>query len=127
LLSGRAGRLLDAMLAAMGISRGETYLASALPAHVPMPDWAALGVTGLGSVLLHHIELAAPKKLLIFGASGVSALLGHDPTNLAQSLRAINHDSAQLAAMTAWDLDAMLARPALKAGFWGRWLDWTGM
>ncbi len=126
LLSGRAGRLLDAMLSAMGISRAEAYLASALPAHIPMPDWAALRATGLGEVLLHHITLAAPKRLLILGATGVSALLGHDPTNLAHSLRAINQESSQLAAMSAWDLDAMLARPALKAGFWGRWLDWTG-
>lgn len=126
LLSGRAGRLLDAILAATGITRAETYLASALPAHVPMPDWAALRATGLGDVLLHHIALAAPKRLLILGATGVSALLGHDPTNLAHGLRAINQESSQLAAMSAWDLDAMLARPGLKAGFWGRWLDWTG-
>jgi uracil-DNA glycosylase family 4 len=126
LLSGRAGRLLDAMLSAMGIPRDETYLASALPAHVPMPDWAALRAAGLGDVLLHHIALAAPKRLLILGATGVSALLGHDPTNLAHGLRAINQESSEIAAMSAWDLDAMLARPALKAGFWGRWLEWTG-
>ena len=126
LLSGRAGRLLDAMISALGIARAETYLASALPAHVPMPDWEALRTTGLGDVLLHHIALAMPKRLLILGATGVSALLGHDPTNLAHGLRAINQESSQIAAMSAWDLDAMLARPALKAGFWGRWLEWTG-
>ncbi len=126
LLSGRAGRLLDAMLSAMGIARGETYLASALPAHVPIPDWAGLRAVGLGDVLLHHIALAAPKRLLILGATGVSALLGHDPPNLAHGLRAINQETSGIAAMSAWDLDAMLSRPALKAGFWGRWLDWTG-
>ncbi|MDT0508239.1 hypothetical protein [Novosphingobium sp. MMS21-SN21R] len=126
LLSGRAGRLLDAMLSAMAIDKAQTYLASALPAHVPMPDWQALGAVGIGDVLLHHIALAAPKRLLILGASGVSALLGHDPTNLAHGLRAINQETAGMAVMPAWDLDAMLARPALKAGFWSRWLDWTG-
>lgn len=126
LLSGRAGRLLDAMLSSMGIVRDETYIAAALPAHVPMPDWEVLRTTGLGDVLLHHIALAAPKRLLILGASGVSALLGHDPPNLAHSLRAINQETSGMAAISAWDLDAMLARPALKAGFWGRWLEWTG-
>lgn len=126
LLSGRAGRLLDAMLSSMGMTRAETYIAAALPAHVPMPDWELLRATGLGDVLLHHIALAAPKRLLILGASGVSALLGHDPTNLAHGLRAINQETSGIAALSAWDLDAMLARPALKAGFWARWLDWTG-
>ncbi|MCY1671871.1 hypothetical protein OVA07_12750 [Novosphingobium sp. SL115] len=126
LLTGRGGKLLDAMFAAMGVDRTRTYLASALPAHVPMPDWTLLQKAGLGDVLLHHITLAAPKKLLILGASGISALLGHDPTNLAQSLRGINQERGLIAAMPAWDLEAMLARPALKAGLWARWLDWTG-
>lgn len=126
LLSGRAGRLLDAMLAAMGIAREETYIASALPAHVPMPDWQALRAIGLGDVLLHHIGLAAPQRLLILGETGVSALLGHDPPNLAHGLRAINQETSGIAAISTCDLDAMLARPSLKAGFWGRWLKWTG-
>lgn len=126
LLSGRAGRLLDAMLAAFGLDRPRTYLASALPAHVPMPDWQLHRESGLGEVLLHHIALAAPKRLLILGASGISALLGNDPPNLAQSLRAINQEGRPLPALPAWDLEAMLQRPALKAGFWSRWLEWTG-
>lgn len=126
LLSGRAGRLLDAMLAAFDIDRSRTYIASALPAHVPMPDWQHHKQAGLGDVLLHHIALAAPKRLLILGASGVSALIGHDPTNLAQSLRAINQEGPPIPALPAWDLEAMLQRPSLKGSFWGRWLEWTG-
>jgi len=126
LLDGRAGRLLDAMLGAIGMDRAQIYLASALPAHVPMPDWQAFHAAGLGDVLLHHIALAAPRRLLILGAASVSTLLGHDPTNLALSLRAINQESSPIAALPEWDLEAMLARPALKAGFWSRWLEWTG-
>ncbi|MFY7838381.1 MAG: uracil-DNA glycosylase family protein [Novosphingobium sp.] len=126
LLSGRAGRLLDAILGTIGLDRAQVYIGSALPAHVPMPDWQALRAAGLGEVLVHHIALAAPKRLLILGTSSISALLGHDPPNLAQSLRAINQDSSPIAAMPAWDLEAMLARPALKAALWSRWLEWTG-
>lgn len=126
LLDGRAGRLLDAMLATFGLARADTYLASALPAHMPMPDWETFRHAGLGEVLLHHIALAAPRRILFLGASGISALLGHDPTNLALSLRAINQDTAPVPVLSAWDLDAMLARPALKAALWNRWLDWTG-
>lgn len=126
LLSGRAGRLLDAILGAIGVERTQIYVGSALPAHVPMPDWQAFRTAGLGDVLLHHVALAAPKRLLILGTSSISALLGHDPPNLAQSLRAINQDSSPIAVMPAWDLEAMLARPALKAALWSRWLEWTG-
>lgn len=126
LLDGRGMRLFDAMIAAMGLARADIYLASALPAHVPAPDWTLLAQAGLGDVLLHHIRLAAPERLLILGASGISALLGHDPPNLAQTLRAINQDSPPLAAMPAWDIEAMLARPALKGALWKRWLEWTG-
>ncbi len=126
LLSGRSGRLLDAMLSAMGLDRAQTYLASAIPAHVPMPDWDALRAAGLGDILLHHIALAAPAKLLILGGSTISALLGHAPPNLAHGLRAINQETSGIDAMPTWDLDAMLVRPALKAGFWSRWLEWTG-
>ena len=126
LLSGRAGRLLDAMLAAFGLDRSRTCLASALPAHVPMADWQLYKESGLGDVLLHHIALTAPKRLLILGASSISALLGNDPPNLAHSLRAINQEGPPIPALPAWDLEAMLQRPALKAGFWSRWLEWTG-
>lgn len=126
LLSGPGGRLLDAMLVATGMDRTQTYLASAIPAHVPMPDWEALRTDGLGDILLHHIALAAPARLLILGGSTISALLGHAPPNLAHGLRGINQETSGIDAMPAWDLDAMLVRPSLKGGFWSRWLEWTG-
>jgi uracil-DNA glycosylase len=47
LLSGRAGKLLDGLLAALGLDRSSVYLASALPCHVPMPDWTQLREQGL--------------------------------------------------------------------------------
>jgi DNA polymerase len=47
LLSGRAGKLLDGLLAALGLDRANVYLAPALPCHVPMPDWTQLREQGL--------------------------------------------------------------------------------
>lgn len=124
LLSGKAGALLDAMLRMIGLDRGQVYCASALPSRIGAPDWAALHALGHGALLAHHVALAAPERVILFGQTGISALLGHAPTNTPPDLRLINHDGASMAALAAYDLEAILARPGLKAGVWARWLDW---
>ena len=126
LLSGRCGRMVDAMLAAMGVSPDAAYVASALPARVAMPDWAALAAQGLGAVLAHHIALAAPTRLLVFGREGISTLLGHDSPQSLSNLRSVDHEQGSVPAISAYDLEAILAKPGFKAQLWNRWLDWTG-
>lgn len=126
LLAGRAGKLLDAMLAAMNLSRDHIYLATVLPSRDPAPDWDHLGDSGMREVLRHHIALAAPRRLLILGSSVVSTLLGNDPANNAQTLRSFNHEGESMSARAGRDLEAMLLRPGLKAGVWKTWLEWTG-
>ncbi|MDE2561687.1 MAG: hypothetical protein KGL48_05510 [Sphingomonadales bacterium] len=126
LLAGAQGRLLDAMLSAMGLSRDRVYLASALPARIAAPDWRALHTAGLAAVIAHHVALAAPERLLVLGRSDVSPLLGHDPAKSAPFEPVVNHEVLKVAAFADYGLDAMLARPALKAGVWSRWLRWTG-
>ncbi|MDP3675022.1 MAG: hypothetical protein Q8R44_07990 [Novosphingobium sp.] len=124
LLGGRQGRLLDAILAAFGYDRAEIYLASVLPRPVAAPDWSSLGHNGLSEVLAHHIKLAAPRRLIVFGRD-VSSLLGHDPAQVAQSSPAFNHEGTSVPLAFAPALDALLERPALKRGLWARWLDWS--
>lgn len=124
LLSGPAGRMLAAMLAAMRIAPEDVYLAAALPRPMPVPDWAALARRGLGEVLRHHIGLVAPKRLLVFG-EGVLSLLGNDLTQNAQNSSQLYHQGQTIGVLGARDL-ALLARPAWKARFWRDWLDWTG-
>jgi uracil-DNA glycosylase len=126
LLSGRGGKLVDGMLAALGLAREAVYCAAALPIHVPMPDWAQLREQGLGALLAHHVALAAPKRVLILGRNGISALLGHSLPNNAAALREFNHDRGCVPAVFAYDLAALVARPAHKAALWNRLLDWTG-
>ena len=125
LLAGRQGRLLDAILAAFGFAREEIYLASVLPRPMAAPDWAALGAAGLGEVLAHHVALAAPQRLIVFGRD-VSSLLGHDPAQVAQSSPRFNHEGLSVPLMFAPALEALLERGVLKRGLWARWLDWTG-
>lgn len=125
LLQGRQGRLLDAILAAFGHSRDQVYLASILPRPIAAPDWAAMTAGGLGEVLAHHVALAAPQRLIVFGRD-VSSLLGHDPAQVAQSSLRFNHEGSSVPLTFAPSLEALLERPALKRGLWARWLDWTG-
>ncbi len=127
LLSGKSGLLLTGLLAAMGFQREQVYLASVLPARTALPDWEALGSAGLGAVLAHHIGLAAPQRLLVFGRGGISTLLGNGSAQTAANLGNFNHGSGNVPFMVAVDLEALLASPGLKSGLWNRWLDWTGI
>lgn len=123
LLSGKTGRLLDAMLAAFGVDPAQVYRASALPARIALPDWAGLAGAGLGAVLARHVTLAAPQRLLVFGRSDISALMGHDPAHNALHLRAFNHESGTVPIGFEYDLETLLAKPSWKSGVWQRWLD----
>ena len=123
LLSGKTGTLLDAMIAAFGIDPAQVYRASALPARIALPDWAGLAGAGLGAVLAHHVALVAPKRLLVFGRTDISALMGHSSAHSTANLRVFNHDSASVPAGFEYDLETLLAKPGWKAGVWQRWLD----
>ena len=125
LLSGKTGKLLDAMLAAFGIDSAQVYRASALPARIALPDWAAMAEGGLGAVLAHHIALVSPHRLLVFGRTDISTLMGHDSAHNALHLRPLNHESGIITADFEYDLETFFAKPGLKAGLWKRWLDWS--
>lgn len=124
LLAGPQGRLLASMLKAMAIPAEEIYLAAALPRHLPLPDWDALGKEGLGEVLAHHISLVAPKRLLVLGSS-ILPLLGHGAAHAPADLREFNHEGARVPALAGPDLQTLLLRAGERARLWQRWLAWT--
>ena len=124
LLSGPQGRLLSAMLAAMAIAPEAAYVASMLPRHTPHADWAAAAARGIGELACQHIALAAPQRLIVFGAS-ILPLLGHDPANLPAGAGEFQHGDTRLPMLAARDLAVLLEKPRWKARFWQNWLDWT--
>ncbi|MGE3692256.1 MAG: uracil-DNA glycosylase family protein [Novosphingobium sp.] len=124
LLSGPQGRLLLAMLEAMGISSEQAYFASVLPRHTPHADWKVAAHAGMGEVLARHIALATPKRLIIFGGT-ILPLLGHDPAQSPAVSLEFNREGAEMPMLATRDLAALLERPRWKAGFWRAWLDWT--
>lgn len=123
LLSGAQGKLLDGFLRAARLERSEIYIASVLPRHSPISDGNNLKSTGYGKVLLHHIRLAEPKRLLVLGKN-ILPLLGHEMTQEPAHLQNINHENHTLPLMVVEGLGSMLAMPRLKARFWRKWLDW---
>lgn len=124
LLSGPQGRLLEAMLAAMGLGPDAAYVASCLPRHMPLPDWAALSGAGLGQVVRHHIALAKPQRLLVFGRH-ILPLLGHNPTKTAEPLRQFDHEGQTIPLLSVAALAVLASKPRQKAMLWQTWLDWT--
>jgi len=123
LLSGKTGRLLDAILCATGLDPAQVYRASALPVRFALPDWAALAGAGLGAVLTRHVSLVLPQRLLIFGRADISTLMGHDSAHTAAHLRLFNHESGIVSTSFEYDLETLLAKPGWKAGVWQRWLN----
>jgi len=124
LLAGAQGRLLEAILGAMGMTSRETYVASALPRFMPVADCAAETRRGMGEVLAHHIALAAPRRIVAFGA-GLAALLGNDAEKDFGSLPIIHHKPSNVPALVSEDLESLMAMPKLKARFWRRWIEWS--
>ncbi len=125
LLSGPQGRLIDAMLAAMGLDENTVYLASALPRTMPGADWEELAAKGMGQVLSHHIALVKPKRLALFGAN-ILALIGNGPPQGPADLRIFNHEGSSTPMLASRSLAALLEQPRWKARIWQAWLDWTG-
>jgi uracil-DNA glycosylase len=124
LLSGPQGRLIDAMLAAMGFAPEASYVASILPRHMPMADWSALADKGFGALLCHHIRLVAPRRIIALG-SNILPLLGHDTAHSPAVLREFNQDGVTIPLLAGKSLSALLERPQWKSGLWQGWLDWT--
>lgn len=125
LLAGPQGRLIGNMLAAMGIAEDAAYLAAALPRHAQHPDWSALAGRGLGKVLIHHVNLAAPKRLLVLGRA-MLPLFGHDPAQAGAKPRRIALEGSGVPALVSFGPDTLLQGPRFRAGLWRGWLDWTG-
>jgi DNA polymerase len=124
LLSAQEGKLLASLATAMGLAPEAAYVASALPRHTAMPDWERLTAEGMGDVLLHHVQLAAPKRLIVLGMR-ILPLLGHDP---AQAAPAVSHLAIQpgpLPLLATYAPERLLGNARQRASLWQRWLDWT--
>ncbi len=123
LLTGGAGRLLSAMLKAMGVADHEVYLSSTLPAPMALPDWADLSQRGLGDVVRHHLELAAPQRVLAIGRSQLE-LFGFSPDQAREPLT-LDCGTRRFPLLAAPDFSQLARSAPRRERFWNRWLEWT--
>ncbi|MDR2737836.1 MAG: uracil-DNA glycosylase [Puniceicoccales bacterium] len=90
---GRAGQLLTKIISAMGLERGDVYIANIMNWRPEMP-------TEVGNrpptqeemefclpFLLGQIEIVRPKVIVALGATAVSGLIGHDPSRRMRDVR----------------------------------------
>lgn len=118
LVSGAAGRLLDAMLGAIGRDRTASYLAALAPGR-PATGRIDPGLESeLTRIARHHVALARPRALLLLGDATIRAFTG---MNLAQArglIHSINLDGFTVPAIATFHPRFLLQQPARKADAW---------
>jgi len=118
LMSGPAGRLLDKMLAAIGLSRESVHLlplawARPLTGRIAPDDEARLI-----ELARHHLSLLRPQKLFLLGQSASRVLAETNGESLTNPIRGVNHFNAKTLAVASFHPRFLLERPAAKGEAW---------
>ena len=122
---GAAGKLLDRMLAAIGLDRTQAYITNILPwrppgNRKPTPNEYAICLP----FVRRHIELVAPKVLVLIGGTSAAALLGTGEgiTRIRGRWHQYRSDperpSAPIPTMPTFHSAYLLRTPALKRDSW---------
>ncbi|TNB46999.1 uracil-DNA glycosylase [Martelella lutilitoris] len=120
-LAGRAGSLFERMLAAIGLSREDVAVTTALPWRTPgdrSPTQSEVDICR--PFLKRQIALAEPRHLLVLGNFASRMLIDADKTvfNLRGEWHALNVDSHAVEALVTFSPTELLAAPANKKPAW---------
>lgn len=118
LLSGEAGRLFDRMLAAIGRDRASIYLASLSCLRSPDGRFTSEAATQCATYARHHIGLAAPRALLLFGDACAKAMTGLSVAQARGRWHEIATHSGPVKAIVTLPPDYLLKQPSAKAHAW---------
>lgn len=120
---GRSGQLLDRMLAAIGLSRraeapeAAVYITNVLPWRPPQNrDPSSDEVAMMAPFLRRHIELVAPKALVVLGNSATKTLLA--TTDGITRLRGRWSDWRGVPVLPMFHPAALLREPTKKRAAW---------
>jgi len=120
---GASGRLLDSMLAAIGLDRGSVYISNVVPWRPPgnrKPEPAEIELCL--PFITRHIELVDPALLLLLGGAAASALLARSDSISRLRGHWIDYSSKRLPhpipAMPSFHPAYLLRTPAHKREAW---------
>jgi uracil-DNA glycosylase len=116
---GRAGKLLDAMLAALGYARDQVYIANVVKCRPPenrdpRPEEAA----SCAPYLDRQIELLTPQVILAVGRVAAQRLLGSDSPVGRLRGRMHRYGPTGIPLVVTWHPAYLLRRPEAKADAW---------
>ena len=118
LFAGREGRLLDAMLGAIGRDRASSYLATLA---LRRPAGGRIDGAALADHLQlarRHIALAAPKALLLLGDDSARAMLDRRLAGARGQTHKIDIDGVTVNVVVTFHPQMLLESPARKADCW---------
>ncbi|WP_097092762.1 uracil-DNA glycosylase family protein [Novosphingobium sp. Chol11] len=118
LLADRAGRLFDAMLSAVGLSRESVYIASLFCARPPGGMVEAADLNAAADRMRTHVSLAIPGRLLLLGDRTIRTFLPVQDRQGMESLHFFNHDGGTVPALATFHPRLLLGQPAAKAECW---------
>lgn len=118
LISGEAGRLFDRMLAAIGRDRSSIYLAALSCLRSPDGRFASDSAQQCATLARHHIGLAEPKAVLLFGEACSKALLGLPLPQARGRWHKIATHAGDFNALVTMSPRHLLQQPTHKAYAW---------
>jgi DNA polymerase len=118
LLSGEVGRLFDRMLAAIGRDRESVYLTSLSCLRSPDGMFTTGAAQECARLALHHIGLAAPRALLLFGDAPAKALLGLPMVQARGRWHEVATHAGPVRAIVSFPPSYLLGQPSAKAAAW---------
>jgi DNA polymerase len=118
LISGEPGRLFERMLAAIGRDRDSVYLAALSCIRSPSGQLNSESMKSCAALARHHIGLAAPRAVLLFGDSCAKALLGLSVPQARGRWHELATHAGPVKALATIAPRQLLESPRLKALAW---------
>lgn len=118
LLTGESARLFDAMLAAMGKTRADCYLAAICPGAPAGGLLPASALPRYEELARDHAGFAGAESLWLLGSAAIRAILGVDALPLPKGLQLFNHAGRKKVVIAGYAPRFLLRQPKHKAQVW---------